>query len=47
MEEPSLGIAVAISGNSEVRLKLERCGVMPEALVMGMGGISGSRGKLA
>lgn len=47
MEEPSGGIAVAISGKSEVRLKLGRCGVMLEEFPMGMGGISGSRGKLA
>lgn len=47
MAEPSGCIAVAISGNSEVRLKLDRCGVMPEGLLMDIGGMSESRGKLA
>ena len=47
MDEPSEGIAAAISGNRDVRLKLDRWAVMPEELVMGMGGMSGSKGKLA
>lgn len=51
-EEPSGGmVAVAISGKSEVRLKLGRCGAMAEGVFpMGKagGGISGSSGgKLA
>lgn len=47
MAEPSVGMPVAISGNREVRLKLDMCGVIPEELAIGIGGISGSRGKLA
>ncbi len=40
--EPSGGRAVAISGNKDVKLKLDKCDV----LVMCIGGISGSKGKL-
>lgn len=47
MAEPSVGMPVAISGNSDVRLKLEMCGVIPDEFAMGMGGMSGSKGKLA
>lgn len=46
MAEPSVGMPVAISGNSEVRLKLDMWGVIPDELAMGMGGMSGSKGKL-
>lgn len=44
IEEPSGGIAEAISGNREVRLKLDKWGVMPEEFAMGIGVISVSSG---
>lgn len=48
MAEPSGAIPVAISGNSDVRLKLDMCGVIPEELAIGgIGVMSGSKGKLA
>lgn len=47
MVEPSVGMAAAISGKREVRLKLDRWGVMPEELLMGRVDMSESKGKLA
>lgn len=48
MAEPSGAMPVAISGNSDVRLKLDMCGVIPEELAIGaIGVMSGSKGKLA
>lgn len=48
MAEPSGGMPVDISGNREVKLKLDMCGVIPDELAIGgIGGISGSKGKLA
>lgn len=44
IEEPSGGIAEAISGKREVRLKLGKWGVMPDEFVIGIGAISVSSG---